>query len=154
MSDTSTPGGTEKEAGKTSPEDIDKALTELPEGSPAPSLEKYNALLRKFNEVSTRSDERLRVIEELNCRISTLERTVNTNQILDGLIQPMSKKIFAFMCSYCGFVGFLVAAIFFSGKAFPVQALDFLVGTTAVTVIGLVGTIVTGIFAGARRSRN
>lgn len=39
----------------------------------------------------------------------------------------------------------------FSGFKLPDDVLKFLVGSTATTVIGLVGMVLTGIFVGARR---
>ena len=62
----------------------------------------------------------------------------------------MANKIFAFMCWYCIFVGSLLI-VNISKSLLPVKLLTVLVGSTAVTVVGLVGTIVAGIFSGARR---
>lgn len=60
------------------------------------------------------------------------------------------------MCSYCGVVAL---ALFMSGfNCFPRpisdEVMKVLVGSTAVTVIGLVGMVLTGVFAGARKNGN
>jgi uncharacterized membrane protein len=57
------------------------------------------------------------------------------------------------MCAYAGIVGVLLVLHGFKGIAFELQesVLNFLVGSTAATVIGLVGMVLTGIFVGARR---
>jgi hypothetical protein len=56
------------------------------------------------------------------------------------------------MCAYCGVVGALIALNGFLDIRFslPESVMQFLVGSTATTVIGLVGMVLTGIFVGAR----
>jgi hypothetical protein len=96
-----------------------------------------------------------RVGEERDALQAALEKTqkrVRTIEILDELIEPMAKRAFGFMCTYCG----VVAAMLFlhgyanSGFKLPSEVLQFLVGSTATTVIGLVGMVLTGVFVGAR----
>ncbi len=81
----------------------------------------------------------------------TIKR-VKTTEILDQLIEPMAKRSFVFMCCYCGVVAALVTLDGFKlgGFGLPESVLRFLVGSTATTVIGLVGMVLTGIFVGAR----
>lgn len=66
----------------------------------------------------------------------------------------MANRSFRFMCVYCAVVGEMVP--FHGFKLFrfqlPASVLNFLVGSTAATVIGLVGMVLTGIFVGARSS--
>ncbi|MCZ4351990.1 hypothetical protein O4H61_05635 [Roseovarius aestuarii] len=85
--------------------------------------------------------------------VSNLEQKLKTKDILDGLIEPYALKSFRFMWIYCGFVGVVLLLDSFKICGFnmdpTVQA--YLVGSTAVTVIGLVGMVLTGIFVGARK---
>lgn len=99
----------------------------------------------------------VRVSGEKEALLEKLERTekrVRTIEILDELIEPMATRAFWFMCAYCGSVAILVAlhGSKFRGFSLPESVLQFLVGSTATTVIGLVGMVLTGIFVGARKS--
>lgn len=92
--------------------------------------------------------------DALQAELEKVQKRVRTIEILDDLIEPMAKRSFGFMCVYCGVVGALVALHGFGVCDFklPVSVLQFLVGSTATTVIGLVGMVLTGIFVGARRN--
>ena len=82
-----------------------------------------------------------------------MKRAGRGAEILDGLIEPFAERTFIFMCYYCAFVAFIII-LHVSGwgnKDLPETALQFLVGSTAATVIGLVGMVLTGIFVGARK---
>lgn len=76
-----------------------------------------------------------------------------TTRALNVLIVPSAKKAFIFMWVYCGGVLLLLSLDGFSFHGFhlPDSTLNLLVGSTAVTVIGLVGMVLTGIFVGARK---
>lgn len=88
----------------------------------------------------------------IQAELEKVQKRVRTVEILDQLIEPMAKRSFAFMCFYCGIVGEMV--LFHGFKLFgfqlPESVLNFLVGSTATTVIGLVGMVLTGVFVGAR----
>lgn len=88
--------------------------------------------------------------------LEVTRKRVRTIEILDDLIEPMAKRSFGFMCAYCGAVGALVTLHGFKLWSFslPESVLQFLVGSTAATVIGLVGMVLTGIFVGARPKRD
>lgn len=101
-------------------------------------------------------DAFVRATEEnasLREELDKTKRRVRTIEILDELIEPMAKRAFWFMCAYCGVVGTLVTLHGFKlwGFSLPETVLQFLVGSTATTVIGLVGMVLTGIFVGARK---
>ena len=84
--------------------------------------------------------------------IIELRRKLATKTILDSLLEPMSKRSFSFMYYYCGGVGLIMLLHGFHFHfALPDSVLNFLAGSTAVTVIGLVGMVLTGIFVGARK---
>ncbi|MEA3538885.1 MAG: hypothetical protein U9R73_07125 [Pseudomonadota bacterium] len=84
--------------------------------------------------------------------LDATKKRVKTIEILDQLIEPMAQRSFWFMCSYCGMVALmlLLHGCEPSGFKLPESVLQFLVGSTATTVIGLVGMVLTGIFVGAR----
>jgi hypothetical protein len=95
------------------------------------------------------SEKKFAVEQELDAT----KKRVKTTEILDELIKPFAEKSFWFMVAYCAIVGLMVLAhgIEASGFKLPETVLQFLVGSTATTVIGLVGMVLTGIFVGARR---
>ena len=126
--------------------DIDSAPDDaaLATGDTLVSIEDYRtALARVGNEK-----------DALQAELEKVQKRVRTIQILDDLIEPMAKRSFAFMCAYCGTVGALVILHGFKLRGFslPESVLQFLVGSTATTVIGLVGMVLTGVFVGARRN--
>ena len=57
------------------------------------------------------------------------------------------------MCVYCGFAGIVLLLSGFQllGFSIPEGVQQLLIGTTATTVIGLVGMVLTGVFVGARK---
>ena len=63
------------------------------------------------------------------------------------MLEPYVNKVFTFVAFYCGFVGlilFLTAMkIDFS---LPETILAIISGSTAVSVIGLIGLVITGLF--------
>lgn len=103
-------------------------------------------LRKRFTEVS---DENF----ALKSEVETLKKKVKTAEILDALIQPYAGRAFWFMCCYCGFVGLLLLLSGWPWFHFsqPKEVITLMVGSTAVTVIGLVGMVLTGIFVGARK---
>lgn len=90
--------------------------------------------------------------DELQAELEATQKRVRTIEILDELIEPMASKAFWFMCAYAAVVGVILILDGFTAVPFelPEGVLEFLVGSTAATVIGLVGMVLTGIFVGAR----
>jgi hypothetical protein len=111
--------------------------------------EKYTELLAKHSEIA---EEAL----ELKSELSALRRQNKTADILDTLIVPYAGKTYLFMVFYCLAVGVLVASSGYKWGAYSFfsleeSTLNFLVGSTATAVVGLVGMVLTGIFIGARK---
>lgn len=125
-------------------EDIDNAPTNLPEQRNDISWEDYSQLLAHFSRIAK---EHMELTEET----TKLRKRLATGKELDKLIQPFSKKIFEFLCWYCISVGTLLV-LQGSGKLPSLSdgVMQILVGSTAATVLGLVGMVLTGIFVGAR----
>jgi len=129
---------------KISVEDMDNALDHLvPEES---TSEQTRTVFDRLSDVGLENFQ-------LKQTVAELEQKLRTNDILDGLIEPYAGRAFNFMCVYSGFVGSVLLLDSFNISGFEmdptVQA--YLVGSTAVTVIGLVGMVLTGVFVGARK---
>ena len=136
---------------KISVEDMDNALDNLgPEESTSEQTRTvYNRLGEAGLEYFQVSVENF----QLKQTVTELEQKLRTKDILDGLIEPYAGRAFNFMCVYSGFVGSVLLLDSFNICGFEmdptVQA--YLVGSTAATVIGLVGMVLTGVFVGARK---
>lgn len=129
---------------KISVEDMDNALDHLvPEES---TSEQTRTVFDRLSDVGLENFQ-------LKQTVAELEQKLRTKGILDGLIEPYAGRAFNFMCVYSGFVGSVLLLDSFNISGFEmdptVQA--YLVGSTAVTVIGLVGMVLTGVFVGARK---
>lgn len=126
--------------------DIDAAPVSLPPPAKTDYEAGYHKLMERLTDVA---DEKLRLQEEN----SKLKRLNATHEVLNRLIEPSATKAFSFMRMYSGAVGVLLVLSGFSvfGFSLPEQVLVYLVGSTAATVIGLVGMVLTGVFIGARK---
>lgn len=123
-------------------DDIDRAPTNLPATRSTNWEEKYHQLRIKFDENADR-DFALR--EE----IIELKAKAKTRGLLDELIIPFANKSYKFMIGYCSVVGAMLALHGFNlWFKLADGVLELLVGSTAVTVIGLVGMVLTGVFVG------
>lgn len=130
------------------PDDIDNAPNEVVV-SGSDTLVSESDLRRALSQVGLEKDA-------IQAKLENTERRVRTIEILDELIEPYARRSFIFMCAYCGVVGLILLLNGFTGIAFtlPENVLTFLVGSTATTVIGLVGMVLTGIFVGARPKKD
>ena len=130
---------------KLTPADVDLSSTHL-STQPKVDLESYISTLERF---SVLSNENI----ELKSEINALKQKLKTNDHLDGLIQPYAARAFWFMSLYCGFVALILILQGFHIWTFTLtdSVTQIIVGSTAVTVIGLVGMVLTGIFVGARQ---
>ncbi len=129
---------------KFSVEDMDNAPDHLsPEASTAGQTQ---TVYDRISEVGLENFQ-------LKQTVSELEQKLKTKDILDSLIEPYAEKAFIFMCVYSGFVGLVLLLDSFKVFGFEMEpsVQAYLVGSTAVTVIGLVGMVLTGIFVGARK---
>ncbi len=126
-------------------DDIDSAPPAIPpsRGDYAVTTEDYAIKLAR---VTAEKDE-------LYFENQKLKMNAETAKTLNELIKPYASRAFWFMCCYsAGVFGLLLLTGFGKcGFTLPDSTLDYLVGSTAVTVIGLVGMVLTGIFVGARK---
>lgn len=95
------------------------------------------------------SDENSQLKQDLD----KAEKKIRTSEILDNMLEPSARKAFNYMFAYSGAVGVILLMNGFGCfvNVLDTEVLKFLVGSTAVTVIGLVGMVLTGIFIGARK---
>lgn len=132
---------------RISVDDIDRAPSSLPTQSDS-ALPKHDvdALRANFDRVST---EKFQLLDEIN----KLKQSNKTSEVLNDLVEPYANRAFIFMCCYCGIVALLLIASGWKigGFELPSGVLEVLTGSTAVTVFGLVGMVLTGIFVGARK---
>ena len=128
-------------------DDLVNAPTSLPVSAAIYTPEQVNRLLEDFSRVTAENDQ-------LHDEVRKLKRQANTSAILDQLIEPYARKTYWFMVGYCSFVGGMIYLSGLHGSDIHIddEVLKILVGSTAVTVIGLVGMILTGVFVGARKS--
>jgi hypothetical protein len=127
-------------------DDIDRAPATLPEASGRNWQIEFNFLNQRFVELA----ETHAALKEQH---DALKRKDSTRTALDDLIAPYSARAYWFMCAY-SFLAFLVLMLDgFGAGGFSLsdEVLRIVVGSTAVTVIGLVGMVLTGVFVGARK---
>jgi len=80
-----------------------------------------------------------------------LKEEVSIDRVKALMMQPYADKVFNFMVGYCSVVGLIIVADGF-GVHFHLSdtVVSIIAGSTAVSVIGLIGIVVGGLFgAGA-----
>lgn len=132
---------------RASLEDLDRAPVSLPQTQPIDYRGELETLRERFNQVT--SDK-----ERLQQDFDDLRRASNTVTELDKLIAPSARKAFTYMSLYStgSFSLLLLDGFRWHNFDLDESVLDLLVGSTAVTVLGLVGMVLTGIFVGARKA--
>jgi hypothetical protein len=124
--------------------DIDGAPSSIPAIVPVDYQQKFFEIQKRLSEIS---EEKFSLQEEN----SRLRAENGTRKLLDDLIKPLSSKIFYFMCVYAAFVGAVVLRSASHAEfKIPETILALLVGSTAATVLGLVGMILTGVFLSSK----
>lgn len=128
---------------KSAPITIDPVDGELlPDDSPdqlVQALNRHRDLSQKY--------------EDLKDQYAILRRKDETAQILNSQIKPLTDNSFKFMRAYSAIVGgiLLLDGCAFISFELDASTLNFLVGSTATTVIGLVGMVLSGVFLNARK---
>lgn len=132
---------------RASLQDLDRAPESLPSIAPVDYEAQFKQLQERFNEVVVEK-------ERLQGEFDDLKRGSTTIAELDKLIGPSAKKAFNYMSFYSvgAFYLLVMDGSHYGSFNLDESVLDFLVGSTAVTVLGLVGMVLTGIFVGARRA--
>jgi hypothetical protein len=127
-------------------DDIDRAPGTIGQPQATPDMRNMSEALSEIGRLSSK-------VVELEIEYDRLLRANEAHAILNQLITPYASKTFWFMCIYCSFVGLVLLANAVGSFKLPISdgVMQILVGSTAVTVIGLVGMVLTGIFVGARK---
>ena len=132
--------------------DLDNSPPNVP-ASGGDTLVASNQIRKEWLEATARISDLEEQLRDANRQLDEANRKVTTVEILDDLLEPSANKAFKYMFVYSGFVGVLLLLNGFGCVVVPLdpEVMKFLVGSTAVTVIGLVGMVLTGVFVGARK---
>ena len=132
---------------RASLDDLDRAPVSLPNIEPVDYKAQLEILLVRFNEAVAEKDRLQQDFQDLRRGSSTIAE-------LDKLIAPSAEKAFRYMSAYSAgsFTLLVLDGSHWQGFDLDAGVLQLLVGSTAVTVLGLVGMVLTGIFVGARRA--
>jgi hypothetical protein len=136
------------EPDKPSLSDIDKAPETLPavvpEEVPGELIIDFQA---RFSEVTNLNFD-------LQIENAALRSRLETKAAIDSLLGPYSNKVFAFLCCYglAAFILLLLSGFQVAGFTLDPAVMSFVVGSTAVSAIGLVGLVIKGIFGVAKVS--
>jgi hypothetical protein len=126
------------------PRIIDRAPTEpdFPASTPAGEVD--------FARVNAQLAETLAATEAERDRLKGRQ---TVDQVRASLIRPYANKVFWFVAIYCGMVGvMLVLAGWRTHTGFQLSdaILGIIAGSTAVSVIGLIGMVISGLFGSSR----
>jgi hypothetical protein len=99
-----------------------------------------------YSEVVGQLSEQLAAAE---AEIERLKGQQTVEQVKAGLLAPYSARVFWFVVSYCVVVGAMLALAGWSemtGFKLSDAILGIIAGSTAVSVIGLIGMVISGLF--------
>ncbi|MEW9855897.1 hypothetical protein [Novosphingobium sp. M1R2S20] len=83
--------------------------------------------------------------------LERIRQETSIDRVKARMLEPYVNKVFRFVAWYCVAVGIvLVACGLQVGFALPETILAIIAGSTAVSVIGLIGLVITGLFGGKK----
>jgi hypothetical protein len=94
-------------------------------------------------------------LEKANAELERVTAKRTVDDVRAQMLEEYSNKVFYFVAAYCFSVGaMLVMAGFTEKTGFKLSdtILSIIAGSTAVSVIGLIGMVVSGLFGGAARA--
>jgi hypothetical protein len=101
---------------------------------------------------------RFEIVADDNFRLKTenaaLNQRLKTKGEIDRLLRPYANRVFGFLCAY-GFVAtvlLILNGFHWHGFTLSDSVLNVVVGSTAVSAIGLVGLVVNGLFGAANKA--
>jgi hypothetical protein len=105
-------------------------------------------LLEAFNRLQTEN-------ETLNAEVTRLKGKKTFDDVRATMAEPYANKVFYFLIGYCVFVGAILLLDGFPCFRFHISdvVLGVIAGSTAVSAIGLVGFVVSGLFGASRQSK-
>jgi len=88
-------------------------------------------------------------VAELEAEVERLETKSTIDDVKAAMLQPFAEKVFGFVAFYCFGVFILLCASGQQGGSFRLSdtVLGIVAGSTAVSVIGLIGMVITGLFS-------
>jgi hypothetical protein len=92
-------------------------------------------------------------LDEANAEIERLRGQKTVAQVKAAMLEPYSKGVFWFVVGYCVVVAILLVLAGWgavTGFHLSDAILGIIAGSTAVSVIGLIGMVITGLFASER----
>ena len=86
--------------------------------------------------------------EALEAEIERLKGQQTVDAVRASMMKPYADKVFWFLVGYCLFVGLIILLNGFGWGGFKISdvVLGVIAGSTAVSAIGLVGFVVSGLF--------
>jgi hypothetical protein len=111
--------------------------------------DKSDSLEAAYEEIGYLSDE----LAQTRAELQSLREKKTVDQVRAELIKPYTNKVFWFVVFYCVAVGCLLVADGIETNNFSLKesTIGIIAGSTAVSVIGLIGMVITGLF-GINRS--
>lgn len=91
--------------------------------------------------------------QRLKATIERLEGQKTVETIRAEMVKPYANRIFWFVAAYCVGVGIMIWMTGFRFQTFYLSdvVLGVIAGSTAVSVIGLIGIVLTGLFGAAKK---
>jgi len=125
---------------------IDSAPPETGVGSERASDDVY------FHMVTSLASE----LDAANAELSRLKAKRTIEEVRAGMLEEYSNKVFWFVVFYCLVVGIMLVLAGWNdrtGFSLSDTILGIIAGSTAVSVIGLIGMVISGLFGGAASQR-
>lgn len=106
-----------------------------------------NADEKMAEQIGVLTDE----LANARAEVDRLQSESNIDRVKARMLEPYVNKVFEFVAFYCGFVA-IVLFLCGMGAGFklPETILAIISGSTAVSVIGLIGLVITGLFGGKK----
>ena len=105
-------------------------------------------LARAYEELGYLQDQLLQTQAELD----SLREQRTVDQVRADLIKPYTNKVFWFVVWYCIVVGIIIVVDGTQDINFDLKesTIGIIAGSTAVSVIGLIGMVISGLFGGKK----
>ena len=87
-------------------------------------------------------------LAEAEAEVEKLKAKSTVDDVKAQILAPYVTNVFRFVVSYCAVVGVMLtlAAFKWNGFVLPETILGIIAGSTAVSVIGLIGMVISGLF--------
>lgn len=107
-----------------------------------------NALEAAYEEIGYLTDE----LAQTRAELARVEEQRTIEQVKAELIKPYANKVFWFVVAYCTTVGLFLYADGRMDNGFDLaeSTIGIIAGSTAVSVIGLIGMVISGLFGGSK----